>query len=61
MTKSTDKQWFRPDEVAEYMSVDRRTIYRWIQEDRLKAVKVKRMIRIHRDSIGIMEREYEIQ
>lgn len=52
-----NKGLLRPDEVAEYFSVTRRTIYNWIDSGRLDAVKVSRtIIRITRESINNLQK-----
>jgi excisionase family DNA binding protein len=33
------KAMYRPDELADYLDKSRQTIYRWIEEGKLKAVK----------------------
>jgi len=48
------KKLLRPDEVASYFSVSKRTVYYWIQTGQLEAQKVNGTIRIHRDAIGRM-------
>lgn len=52
-----NKGLLRPDEVAEYFSVTRRTIYNWIDSGRLDAVKVSgTIIRITRESINNLQK-----
>lgn len=47
-----DRLYFRPDEVARYFSVSKSTVYRWIDEGRLKSVKIAgSVIRIKRTDI----------
>lgn len=46
-----DKPLFRVDEVADYFSVSKQTIYLWIDHGHLKAEKYNRIIRIPRQSI----------
>ena len=48
------KNLLRPDEVSDYLSVSKRTVYYWIQTGQLEAQKVNGTIRIHRDAIGRM-------
>jgi excisionase family DNA binding protein len=36
-----NKRFFRPDEVAEILTLSRRTIYRMIRDGRLPAVKLR--------------------
>ena len=40
------QDYYTPQEVSEKLKIDIRTIYRWIREDRLKAVKVGHVWRI---------------
>lgn len=42
------KQLFRPDEVAETFGVKIRTVYTWIQDNKLPAIKVGGQWRIKR-------------
>ena len=46
-----NKELLRPDEVAKYLSVSRKTIYLWIDTGKLDAVKISRLIRIPRKSV----------
>ena len=46
------KELLRPDEVAKYLSLSIKTIYRWIECGRLDAVKIGgRCVRIPRESV----------
>jgi len=40
MSKLPDKELLRPDEVANYFSVTRKTIYLWIKKKHLEAYKI---------------------
>ncbi len=52
MTTLPQKDLLRPDEVATYFRVSLRTVYRWIDEGKLKALKVgKKVTRIKRDAV----------
>jgi len=51
MSKLPDKELLRPDEVANYFSVTRKTIYLWIKKKHLEAYKIDKAIRITRKSI----------
>jgi len=51
MTTLPEKELLRPDEVAKYFSVTRKTVYRWIETGKLRAVKIARLIRIPREAI----------
>ena len=47
-----DKTLFRPDEVAVFFSVSRKTVYAWVESGKLSACKPNDgAIRIFRDSI----------
>jgi excisionase family DNA binding protein len=45
------KTLLRPDEVAIFLSVSLKTIYRWYRSGLIEGTKVKRSLRIYRDSI----------
>ena len=53
MTELPKKELLRPSEVATYFSVSVKTVYGWISEGKLEAVKfgLTRVIRIPRSSI----------
>ncbi|MFA5378632.1 MAG: helix-turn-helix domain-containing protein [Dehalococcoidia bacterium] len=51
MTTLPDKELLRPDEVAAYLGVDRKTVYLWVQLGKLEAVKYERLIRIPREAV----------
>ena len=52
MTNLPHKDIFRPKEVAEYLCLSKRTIYRWIEEGRLEAIKLPGgSIRVAREAI----------
>ncbi|MCL5981382.1 MAG: helix-turn-helix domain-containing protein [Firmicutes bacterium] len=40
------EKYYTPEEVADNLKVSRKTIYNWIQEGRLKAVKIGHVWRI---------------
>lgn len=46
-----EKTTFRPDEVATFLSVSRRTIYRMIQSGRLPGFRVHGSVRISRQAL----------
>jgi len=48
-----DKELLRPDEVASYLSLSVKTIYGWIAEGKLNAVKIgpSQSIRITREAV----------
>jgi excisionase family DNA binding protein len=45
------KTLLRPDEVAIFLSVSQKTVYRWYRSGFIEGTKVKRSLRIYRDSI----------
>jgi len=51
MTDLPNKALLRPDEVAVYFSVKPSTIYGWINEGKLNAIKVGGTTRIPRQAI----------
>lgn len=50
------KTYFRVDEVAQYFSISRRTIYRIIENNELPALRIRGSLRIHRDDL----KQYEL-
>ena len=46
-----NKELFTPEEVARLFSVTRKTIYEWVKNKDLTALKIRRTIRITRESI----------
>ena len=52
------KRLLRPDEVATFLGVSKWTIYRWVDEGRLKATKVgPGCLRIFMDSVEALVKE----
>ena len=51
MTTWAKKDYYRPDEVAIYFSISRRTVYTWIETGKLEAVKVGKMLRVPREAL----------
>jgi len=51
MTTLPLKDLFRPDEVAEYFSISRVTVYRWIKQGKIEAIKVDGIIKIRKEAI----------
>jgi excisionase family DNA binding protein len=45
------KPLLRPDEVAQFLSVSLKTIYRWHRSGILPGTKINRSLRIPRDSV----------
>ncbi len=58
MNNLPNKALLRPDEVADYFSVDVRTVYLWIEEGVIQnAVKItKKTIRIPREEVIRMQK-----
>jgi excisionase family DNA binding protein len=58
MTGIMNKTLLRVGEAAELLSVSRWTIYRWVEEGRLRGTKIgKGSLRIFRESVvGLIER-----
>lgn len=48
------REIFTPDQAAEYLQVDRETIYRYIRQGKLVASKLGRTYRIPRGSIDLL-------
>ena len=46
-----NKKLLRPDEVAIYFNVTVKTIYAWIKHDYLEAYKIRKTLRIKRESV----------
>jgi excisionase family DNA binding protein len=51
MINLPNKALFRPDEVAEYLSVSRKTVYNWIALGKLEAVKISSLLRIPKEKL----------
>lgn len=50
MTKPTlSKNFYRPDELARALNVDRRTIYRRIKKEQIAHIQIGRIIKIPKD------------
>jgi len=45
------RRFLRPDEVARFLSVSLKTVYRWYHSGSIEGVKTGRSLRIYRDSI----------
>ncbi len=45
------KSLLRPDEVARFFSVSLKTIYRWHEMGLIEGTKLKKVLRIYRDSV----------
>lgn len=45
------KSLLRPDEVAAFLSVSLKTIYRWHEMGVIEGTKLKKVLRIYRESV----------
>ena len=45
------KSLLRPNDVASFLSVSLKTVYRWYRLGEIKGTKIKGSLRIYRDSI----------
>jgi excisionase family DNA binding protein len=41
-----DEQLYTPQEVADYLKVDVRTVYRWLREGEMNAIRFQREYRV---------------
>jgi excisionase family DNA binding protein len=44
--QQVDEQLYTPQEVADYLKVDVRTVYRWLREGKMDAIRFQREYRI---------------
>ena len=44
--QQVDEQLYTPQEVADYLKVDVRTVYRWLREGEMNAIRFQREYRI---------------
>jgi excisionase family DNA binding protein len=44
--QQVDEQLYTPQEVADYLKVDVRTVYRWLREGELNSLRFRREYRI---------------
>jgi excisionase family DNA binding protein len=44
--QQVDEQLYTPQEVADYLKVDVRTVYRWVREGEMNAIRFQREYRI---------------
>jgi excisionase family DNA binding protein len=49
------KRYLRIDEVAQYLGISRRTVYRLIEEEKLEAVKIRGCSRVRWDDLQRFE------
>jgi excisionase family DNA binding protein len=45
------KKTFRPDEIAAFLSLSRRTVYRWIKAGRLPSLRLGGSVRVLREDL----------
>jgi excisionase family DNA binding protein len=45
------KKTLRPDEIAAFLSLSRRTVYRWIKAGRLPSLRLGGAVRVLRDDL----------
>jgi excisionase family DNA binding protein len=59
MKELPEKAHYRPDEVADYFDIPSSTLYQWIQEGKVKALKIagQRVLRIEKDEVERMKVE----
>lgn len=50
------KEFYRPDEAAALLDVSKKTIYRLIKDKKLKAVRIRSVLRISRQEIERLTR-----
>lgn len=51
MTTLPNKANLRPSEVARYFDVTPKTVYKWIQEGKMEAIKIGGVLRIPRRAV----------
>lgn len=52
-----DKQYFRPEEVAKFLDQPLRTIYYWLEKDKIKHLHYGRKTRIKREELERVMRD----
>lgn len=50
------KEFYRPDEAAALLEVSKKTIYRLIKDEKLKAVRIRSVLRISRQELERLTR-----
>jgi len=56
MKELQEKPFYRPDQIAKYFNVNRSTVYGWIAEGKLNAVRLGGTIRVSRQAIKEFQR-----
>lgn len=51
MIDSKSKSLLRVDEVADFFSITKKTVYQWIKAGVLRGIKIRGIVRVDRDSI----------
>lgn len=54
----TEKDYYRPDEVATLLQISQETVYRWMRGGKLKPVKIEGVTRIPKEELerlGVVE------
>lgn len=54
-----NKEWLTPCEVAEYLSISKRTVYRLIDDGALQAISIRRAKRIKTKSVKLFIHEQQ--
>ncbi len=54
------KEFYRPDEAAAILDVSKKTIYRHIRDGKLRAVRIRSILRISRKEISRLTRHKKI-
>jgi excisionase family DNA binding protein len=59
MKELPEKAHYRPDEVADYFDIPKSTLYQWIAEGKVDALKIagQRVLRISKDEVERMKVE----
>jgi acetyl-CoA synthetase len=55
--QQVDEQLYTPQEIADYLKVDVRTVYKWLREGEMNAIRFRREYRIAESDLrGFMQR-----
>ncbi len=55
-----EKRYLTPNEVAEYTSLSRRTVYLWVERGKLPCSKLGKILRFDRIAIDAFMKNYKI-
>lgn len=47
----TNRDYYKVSELARLLEVDKKTVYKWIKDRRINAIRACGIIRIHRDEV----------